>query len=164
MSSENPSSPSSPDVPASRSFSIPVTSSITSPRFSDGFSTSPSNEIHISPPMNGSSASPRTRVTPPPRFTLNQDSPTTFPTRTRTLQALIESPPITRRTRSNSSTGLDVEAGQRGSSEGDGTKVIAYSVDGGLRERRMSMGAAALQTPELRSMRLIGPRNSRYEW
>jgi hypothetical protein len=94
-------------------------------------------------------ASPRTPIALLPRYTGTQPS---YPTRSRTLQSLIESPPALGRGRRSYS----VDNGRSSPDLEDG--LVA-------RQRRMSSGAAALQTPEMRSMRLIGRSQSkRYNW
>lgn len=101
----------------------------------------------------------RTAFAPPPRFILNPELRPPYPTRTRALQSLIESPLVSRRPRSSS-----VDDAETGKSRVEAGIVGNGGVEEVLKERRMSAGAAALQRPEMRSMRLIGPRNSRYEW
>jgi hypothetical protein len=54
-------------------------------------------------------------------------------------------------------------AGRKERSSEEGDLNIGYDVDGD-RERRMSEAMLILQKPEMRSQRLIGNSNPRYQW
>ncbi|KAF5393244.1 hypothetical protein D9757_000681 [Collybiopsis confluens] len=93
-------------------------------------------------------------IEPPPRFFLSYESNSSYPTRSRTLQQLIESPPVLSRSSRSMSFSNEQQTAEEGLDAAEGT----------LKQRRRSSGAAALQTPEMRSMRLIGRRQVRFNW
>ena len=49
-------------------------------------------------------------------------------------------------------------------SEEDGEMDLERDGEGGRGERRLSAGAQVLLTPQMRSIRLIGNSNPRYQW
>ena len=78
-------------------------------------------------------------------------------TRGQKLPGLIHS----RSTRGKSQTRQKAEDESDGVNDRD--SIIGNDPERGL-ERRMSLGQAALNTPQMRSMRLIGKSNPRYDW
>lgn len=109
------------------------------------------------------------RGRPPPKFLpLNSDDSLTYSTRGQSLQSVMLAESNQRKfsmSYKRRPTILDEEAAVDEPWTPGRTRSLSGEREGGrVKERRMSSGAKILMTPEMRSMRLIGNSNPRYQW
>lgn len=98
---------------------------------------------------------------------LNSDDALTFSTRGQNLQSVMMAQSQQRKFSMSYKRRPTVDPEARDEEEGPNTPARSLSAEregDRVKERRMSSGAKILMTPEMRSKRLIGSSNPRYQW